>query len=904
MNEELKIIIRAITSEAEKNMRKVRQELEGVEAASQKTGKMVDNALRGIGKGAVVAVSSVVALTTAINALGKSSLEYYQIQTQLVAGFQSMGLSADTAKKTFEDLYVFLGERYVDNATEAASQLAQLTQNTEHLAQWTDILQGVYASFSRSLPVEILAEAANETANTGKIVGGLADALNWAGYSEEAFQAQLDKTTTMEEREALIRETLNGLYANASKIYARNNRALIEYNRSQMELDRALADAMTYVLPLMTNLAKMASVALTALKPAFETVTAVLIAFVQWVLASITAIGTFFGMFGETKSAVDAMSETMEQVQQSTAATTENFGDAGSNLQKANKEAEKLKRQLMGFDELNVISPQSSSSGDAGSGSNIPAINIPNLSEGLNVPDLEAFEEKVATIKSYLEGIVPLVLTIGAGLLAWKLASILNDFRIMNMSIKDVQKAFGKDWTKVVETASWNTEMFMNKLKLAGAAALTTAGAVAVIVGFSDAWVNGIDWGNFALILGGVAAIMGGLAIQFGATGAAIGLALGGVVAIVIGIKDLVTNGYSLQSVLIVLAGAVAVLVGVLWAFNAALLANPITWIVVGIMALVAAFVILWNECEGFRNFWIQLWEKVKVAFNQFIDTCRPLFDAIGNAFKELWELIKVIWGYVVADFKNSWEDIKVIWNGVKPYFELIWNGIKTTFSVVKTILGGYFKVAWETIKATWSVVVSYFTMIFNNIASAFSAVRKILTGDFKGAWEDIKKIFSNVGTFFQSVVDTIKRLFGNIAVTVATTISNTVKTAINGLLSNAVRIINGFISAINFAIGVINAIPGVNIGYLEKLSVPKLATGGITTGATLAMIGERGKEAVLPLENNTEWMDTLADKIANRNSGPSQIILELDGKALGWASIRSINDITRQTGRLQLATV
>ena len=122
--------------------------------------------------------------------------------------------------------------------------------------------------------------------------------------------------------------------------------------------------------------------------------------------------------------------------------------------------------------------------------------------------------------------------------------------------------------------------------------------------------------------------------------------------------------------------------------------------------------------------------------------------------------------------------------------------------------------------------------------------------------------------------------------------------------MKSAVNLINGFISAINVAIGVINAIPGVEIKKLSKLEVPQLATGGIIDSATLALIGERGKEAVLPLENNTEWMDALADRIAARNNMPSKIVLMVDKKELGYATINSINDITHQSGKLQLAFV
>ena len=80
------------------------------------------------------------------------------------------------------------------------------------------------------------------------------------------------------------------------------------------------------------------------------------------------------------------------------------------------------------------------------------------------------------------------------------------------------------------------------------------------------------------------------------------------------------------------------------------------------------------------------------------------------------------------------------------------------------------------------------------------------------------------------------------------------------------------------------------------------MAKGGIVNSATLALFGEQGREAVVPLENNTEWMDVLANRIAERNSTPSKIVLMVDGKELGYASINSINGITKQTGKLQLA--
>lgn len=313
----------------------------------------------------------------------------------------------------------------------------------------------------------------------------------------------------------------------------------------------------------------------------------------------------------------------------------------------------------------------------------------------------------------------------------------------------------------------------------------------------------------------------------------------------------------------------------------------PYLAIVAAIALLVAGFLWLWDNCEGFRNFWIGLWENLKQLFANFVESLKPLISAIVGAFVEAWALIQVVW------------DI------VKPYFEGIWNAIKAVFSMVGSILGGYFKSAWEIIKSVWSVAVSYFTAIWNTIKGVFSVVKNVLSGNFKGAWEAIKSIFSGWGSFFKSLWSAVKSIFGNVAQAIGNAISSTVKGAVNAVLSTAAGIINGFISAINVAIGIINAIPGVNIKKLGKLNVPKMAEGGIVDSATLAVIGEQGKEAVVPLENNTEWMDVLSSKLIERmNGGNKPIVLEVDGKVFAQISTECINRQTRQTGHLALEIV
>lgn len=91
----------------------------------------------------------------------------------------------------------------------------------------------------------------------------------------------------------------------------------------------------------------------------------------------------------------------------------------------------------------------------------------------------------------------------------------------------------------------------------------------------------------------------------------------------------------------------------------------------------------------------------------------------------------------------------------------------------------------------------------------------------------------------------------------------------------------------------------GFNFSEINAPQISYLAKGGIINQPTLAMIGEQGKEAVVPLENNTEWIDKLVERLGGQ--APSRIVLELDGKQLGWAAINNINSITKQTGGLPL---
>ena len=181
----------------------------------------------------------------------EATREFRQDYGKLETTFQTTNQAAGTAEKTFTTLFGILGED--DTAIETANHLAMMTNNEKDLSQWTDVLTGVYATFGDSLPLEGLAEAANETARVGAVTGPLADALNWAGVSEDEFNKKLEKCTTTQERERLIRETLNGLYGEASATYKDVNGNVIANNEAQAQLNMQLADATAKLEPLITQ---------------------------------------------------------------------------------------------------------------------------------------------------------------------------------------------------------------------------------------------------------------------------------------------------------------------------------------------------------------------------------------------------------------------------------------------------------------------------------------------------------------------------------------------------------------------------------------------------------------------------------------------------------------------------
>ena len=269
MNEQLKIIISAEVDKLKSGVQDAKKEVGNFKQQVQEASKNVDINFKKVGEGIKNAAKKiavgVAGAGTALLALGASTKDYRAEQAKLNSAFETAGASADTAKQVYNDLYRVLGES--DVSVEAANHLAQLTTSQKDLSEWTTICQGIYATFGDSLPIEGLTEAANETAKTASVTGSLADALNWAGISEDEFNAQLAACNSEAEREQLIRETLIGTYDKAAAAYEKNAAEVLKQNEAQAKLQDSLAKLGAVVAPIVTIFTQFATEALAVVVP-------------------------------------------------------------------------------------------------------------------------------------------------------------------------------------------------------------------------------------------------------------------------------------------------------------------------------------------------------------------------------------------------------------------------------------------------------------------------------------------------------------------------------------------------------------------------------------------------------------------------------------------------------------
>lgn len=342
-------------------------------------------------------------------------------------------------------------------------------------------------------------------------------------------------------------------------------------------------------------------------------------------------------------------------------------------------------------------------------------------------------------------------------------------------------------------------------------------------------------------------------------------------------------------------------------------------------------FVGVWDFIVGvISTVWEQIKTIVETGFDIVKAVIKVILDTIVLYFTIAFNSVKGVWGLIISFFQGLWDGIVTIFSVVGTWFterfKEAWDGLTNIFRVigqwfserwteVKNILspiGQWFKDkfqnAWDNLTNIFKSLGSWFGARWNDVTNALNNVASWFGNTFTSAYNAVKNAFSSIGSFFSGVWATVKNIFVNAGQMVGSAVGGAFRGAVNAVLGTIENIVNGFINMINGVIGVINALPGVSLGYINGISLPRLARGGIVDSPTIAMIGEAGKEAVVPLEN-TGFLQTMGRVVSSAvadvigNSQPTSggltgdIVIQLGGTEYARFTIDEINKEQERVG-------
>lgn len=270
---------------------------------------------------------------------------------------------------------------------------------------------------------------------------------------------------------------------------------------------------------------------------------------------------------------------------------------------------------------------------------------------------------------------------------------------------------------------------------------------------------------------------------------------------------------------------------------------------------------------EGFKNvFGIHSPSTVMAELGTYI--IQGLLDGISSlvdSIKRIWENIKQT---AISIFNSVKDNISNIFNNIKNIASNIWNSITS------------------------------------NIRNAVSNIKNGIVQNFQNAYNSIQNIFSNIGSFFSRVWSRIRNTFSSLGTSIGNAISGAVKSGINGVISLIERTINSAIRLINGGIKLINLIPGVTVGTINTLNLPRLAKGGVLTEATTVLAGEysgaRTNPEIVTPQNimRDTFEDVLSNYSGSNNDRPIYLTVNVGNQKLGQILLEDLRDRTRRTGK------
>ncbi|MDS5528339.1 hypothetical protein RLD22_03540 [Streptococcus pneumoniae] len=349
------------------------------------------------------------------------------------------------------------------------------------------------------------------------------------------------------------------------------------------------------------------------------------------------------------------------------------------------------------------------------------------------------------------------------------------------------------------------------------------------------------------------------------------------------------------------------------WAFNAALavLTSPITWIIAAIAALIAIGVLLYQN-------WDTVVEFAKTAWQGLCDFISGICRAIGEFFSGLWtklqEIFEPIGQWFGEKFQQAWDAIVNVFTPIGSWFGQRWADVTSALANIGAWFTDMFQKAWTGLTNIFSKLGSWFGERWNDVTSVLANVSSWFGNMFTSAYNAVKNAFSSIGGFFSGVWSTVQSIFVNAGQKVGSAVGGAFRSAVNAVLGTIENVVNGFIGMINGVLGVVRNLPGLGwVGSVSTVSLPRLARGGIVDSPTIAMIGEAGKEAVVPLEN-TGFIQTLGRVVSSAVvnamagvspqggfSGDGDIVIQIAGHEFGRVAIQEINKEHERAGQTLL---
>ena len=610
-----------------------------------------------------------------------------------------------------------------------------------------------------------------------------------------------------------------------------------------------------------------------------------------------TASAVISAIFGKSKAAKGKTAAAVLASDTNDAAAAQgNLGNALDKTGSKAKKAAKEMRSLSGFDELNIIQPKNDSSdsgnGGTGAGGSIP---IASADYDMGEPDTTGVDKAVKKVMGYINRLKAFLAknkVIITSLLVGMLAGLTTFALIKNL---DKVMAAISALLSPVKTLFTAFKTFFAVISEGGG----VLGALSAVFGATTA---------VALVIAAAVAAVTAAIVYLWQTSesfrAIVTTAIASIQEIVLALYNTVLKPLFafladvFKTVLIPIAmflsdvfvTAVDVVMSIVLSFWNRVLAPLVKFLVSAMSIALQGVIDVWRA-------WKPAIEMVYAAVQWIWDNIlKPIViwikDALIRRFDEFGAFIDNLIPHVQLMFKGLIDffvgiftlDIRKCWEGITKIFQGFDDFLSQVFSIDWTkhfgVLGVVFNEFFKTIKSVWNLIKGIFKAITDFVSGKFNT-------DWKAGWEKAKLLFKNMWTALKGIAEFawngILGLFANggkIFSGVVNGIANVFKTIVNCIIDGMNRVISWPFQKINSTLNSIRDIDiplvgkpfaglwGYNPIYVPQ--IPRLARGGVIDQATLAMVGEAGKEVVMPLENNTGWIDILASKI-NSYGGDNQ---------------------------------